>query len=99
MSKKDLENKVPFWIGTVFLAVRTFHRGIPPGTQTKNPPPTLGPSCPASAFGHPGAGGSLGFADPDRRIGFGYVMNKMDMGLTGDPRATALTDALYRCLG
>ena len=29
------------------------------------------------SFGHPGAGGSIGFADPDTGISFGYVMNKM----------------------
>lgn len=48
------------------------------------------------SFGHGGAGGSLGFADPDRRIGGGYVMNKMHMGLTGDPRNIALLDAVER---
>ena len=52
----------------------------------------------AHAFGHPGAGGSLGYADPDARIGFGYVMNQMRPGLVTGPRAQELIDALYACL-
>jgi CubicO group peptidase (beta-lactamase class C family) len=50
-------------------------------------------------FGHFGAGGSMGMADPDHDLGFGYVMNKMFLGLTGDPRTTNLIDAVYGCLG
>jgi CubicO group peptidase (beta-lactamase class C family) len=50
------------------------------------------------SFGHYGAGGSVGFADPDAELGFGYVMNKMYLGLTGDPRTTTLIDATYSCL-
>jgi CubicO group peptidase (beta-lactamase class C family) len=49
------------------------------------------------SFGHYGAGGSLGFADPATGIGFGYVMNAMGGGIAGDPRAVALTDAVRRC--
>jgi CubicO group peptidase (beta-lactamase class C family) len=49
-------------------------------------------------FGHPGAGGSLGFADPARGIGFGYVMNKMQRNLGGDPRTMGLIDAIYKAL-
>ena len=39
------------------------------------------------SFGHTGAGGSVGFTDPEHGIGFGYVMNKMMAGLNGDPRS------------
>src|SRR4051812_43939337 len=48
--------------------------------------PLLGPA----SFGHSGAGGSLGMADIDRQIGFGYVMNKMQQNLSGDPRTLGL---------
>ncbi len=50
-------------------------------------------------FGHPGAGGSVGFGDPDARMGFGYVMNRMGPHILLDPRAVALIDALYGSLG
>jgi CubicO group peptidase (beta-lactamase class C family) len=61
-------------------------------------PPSLGPTCPDGCFGHPGAGGSLGFADPDARLGFGYVMNQMQLGLTGDARAASLVESVYDSL-
>jgi CubicO group peptidase (beta-lactamase class C family) len=51
------------------------------------------------AFGHPGAGGSLGFADPQAKVGFGYTMNQMANGLLIDARASALIDAFYAALG
>jgi CubicO group peptidase (beta-lactamase class C family) len=49
----------------------------------------------ARSFGSPGAGGSLGFADPDAGIGYSYVTSQMGTALTGDPRDVALRDALY----
>jgi CubicO group peptidase (beta-lactamase class C family) len=50
------------------------------------------------SFGSPGAGGSLGFADPEAAIGYGYVTSQMGVKLTGDPRDIALRDALYAAL-
>lgn len=50
------------------------------------------------AFGTPGAGGSFAFADPDARLGYAYVMNKMDFFLFDDPREKALRDAVQRAI-
>lgn len=47
------------------------------------------------SFGHFGAGGSVGWADPDAELSFGYVMNRMDMGLAGDARSYDLINACY----
>lgn len=57
----------------------------------------LGPN--PRAFGHPGAGGSIAFADPDARLGFAYVANQMQQGITGDARGFGLIRAAYGCLG
>jgi len=50
------------------------------------------------AFGHPGAGGSIAFADPDARIGIAYVMNQMQIGLAGDARGFGLIAEVYEAL-
>jgi CubicO group peptidase (beta-lactamase class C family) len=62
-------------------------------------PPMLCPKAGEGAFGHPGAGGSLAFADPEAGIAFGYVMNQMKLGTTGDERSETLVVAAYDCLG
>ncbi|HUA33039.1 MAG TPA: serine hydrolase domain-containing protein [Candidatus Binataceae bacterium] len=66
------------------------------GFMMSQPSAAFGPN--PKAFGHPGAGGSVGFADPEAKVGFGYTMNQMQMGLLVDPRATALMDAFYASL-
>ncbi|HEX2889139.1 serine hydrolase domain-containing protein [Vineibacter terrae] len=53
----------------------------------------------APAFGHVGAGGSLGFADPACGLSFGYTMSKMGPGILLNARGQALVDAAYRALG
>ncbi len=62
------------------------------------PSPTFPVSLSEKAFGAMGAGGSIGFADPDAEIGYAYVTNKMGWYLYNDPREKALRDACYRCL-
>jgi CubicO group peptidase (beta-lactamase class C family) len=56
----------------------------------------LGPS--EAAFGHVGAGGSIGMADPEARVAIGYVMNQMGPGVLLNERGQSLIDAVYECL-
>jgi len=60
-----------------------------------------GASCILSdgAFGHVGAGGSIGFADPECRMSFGYTMNQMGLGLLLNERGQSLVDAAYKAIG
>jgi len=60
------------------------------------PGSTMGPND--RAFGHPGAGGSLGFADPEARLGFGYIMNLTAADILINVRPKILIDALYQSL-
>ena len=73
---------VPSWMSLGFL----------------KPGPELGFGSSQRAFGTPGAGGSFGFADPDARLGFAYVMNNMDFYLFDDPREKALREAVHRSI-
>jgi CubicO group peptidase (beta-lactamase class C family) len=77
-------------------AVLTLSTRFSQGFMMSQPGASLGPN--AKSFGHPGAGGSLGYADPEAKIGFGYTMNQMQMGLLIDARPTALIDAVYASL-
>ncbi len=51
------------------------------------------------AFGHVGAGGSIGFADPECGLAFGYTMNRRLMGILLNERGQSLIDATYKALG
>jgi CubicO group peptidase (beta-lactamase class C family) len=50
------------------------------------------------AFGHVGAGGSIGFASPDAKMSFGYAMNRQGDGVLMNDRGQSLIDAAYRSL-
>lgn len=85
-SGRDLVTLVESRFGPTHFALR----GGP------NWPDTLGGP---RVFGHAGAGGSIGFADPDRGLAFGYVMNEMLPSTDAALRLQPLVDAAYRCLG
>jgi CubicO group peptidase (beta-lactamase class C family) len=53
----------------------------------------FGPSV--SSFGHPGAGGSHGFGDPENKIAFAYVMNQMEQSVLPNEKSLRLVDAIY----
>jgi CubicO group peptidase (beta-lactamase class C family) len=74
----------------VMVMPSRFSSGYQLRTETN---PMTGPN----AFGHAGRGGSLGFADPEHGIAFGYAMNHI-MGGPDDMRATSLVDAVRRSL-
>jgi CubicO group peptidase (beta-lactamase class C family) len=65
------------------------------GFQLPQPERPLGPN--PGAFGHFGAGGALGFADPEAGVAFGYVMNRMGPRWQ-NPTTRNLMEALYSCL-
>ncbi|MEI8340408.1 MAG: serine hydrolase domain-containing protein [Verrucomicrobiota bacterium] len=65
----------------------------PTGHRGKKTRFTFGPSL--HAFGQPGAGGSVAFADPENNIAFAYVMNQMEPGVLPGEKAMRLIEALY----
>jgi CubicO group peptidase (beta-lactamase class C family) len=83
----------------VLLLETAFSAGFmrdPVGPDGAKQRQTFGPS--PSAFGHPGAGGSHAFADPDTGISFAYVMNQMEPGVLPNAKSLRLVEALYGLL-
>jgi CubicO group peptidase (beta-lactamase class C family) len=66
------------------------------GFQLAQPERPLGPNH--RSFGHFGAGGSLGFADPDQALAFAYTPNQGEGPRWQNPRNRGLIDALYACI-
>jgi CubicO group peptidase (beta-lactamase class C family) len=62
----------------------------PPGKMRQH----FGPSL--KAFGHPGAGGCLAFADPENAISFAYVMNQMEVGALPGAKSIGLIERFYQ---
>ncbi len=94
---------------TVVQTDKTRMNGLPPGLEIPAnrsfymslgfwracpPMPLVGPG----SFGHPGSGGSGGFADPDAGVGFGYIPNLWSWNIA-EPRAKNLVAAVVACLG
>ena len=57
---------------------------------------SMGPN--KNSMGHGGAGGSLGFADPDNQISLGFTMNQMHPGITAWKTATEVAESVYKTL-
>jgi CubicO group peptidase (beta-lactamase class C family) len=86
--------------GTLVIPTR-FALGYMKSMDNRHLTGTDSASCLLSdaAFGHVGAGGSIGFADPEAKLAFGYTMNQMGLGLLLNDRGQSLVDATYKALG
>jgi CubicO group peptidase (beta-lactamase class C family) len=80
-------------VDRIFEIPTAFSAGLMKDTVNTNRR-IFGPS--ATAFGHPGAGGSNAFADPENNIAFVYVMNQMEQTLLPNEKSLRLVDAIYR---
>jgi len=93
---------------TVVQTDKTRMHGLPPGLEIPPdrsfymslgfwracpPMPWIGPA----SFGHPGAGGSVGFAEPDAGVGFAYIPNLWSWNIA-ELRASTLAAAVKACL-
>lgn len=79
------------WDGMDFMTKRPFRLGL--GFFLSCPPFPIGGN--ERSFGHPGMGGAVAFADPDRRLSFSYAPNRMSPIADAGPYASSLIDATY----
>ena len=96
MSKERLEAMITEQHNqTELLQERPYHQAM--GVLLNTPEAVyMGPNM--RSFGHHGLGGSIGFGDPDAKLGFSYCCNQMHAVGTNGPRARRLIDALYSAL-
>src|SRR6187455_341413 len=81
---------------TELLQERPYHQAM--GVLLNTPEAVwMGPNM--RSFGHHGLGGSIGFGDPDAKLGFSYCCNQMHAVGTNGPRAWRLIDAVYGVVG
>jgi len=83
------------------LVPTRFASGFMKSMDNRNQPPGRRESAVIGhrAFGHVGAGGHIGFADPECGMAFSYTMTQMGQGLLMNDRGQSLIDAAYRALG
>jgi CubicO group peptidase (beta-lactamase class C family) len=96
LSKDQLERMITEQHNqTELLQERPYHQAM--GVLLNTPEAVyMGPNM--RSFGHHGLGGSIGFGDPDARLGFSYCCNQMHAVGTNGPRARRLIDAVYAAL-
>ena len=94
MSQEGLETMITEQHNqTEGLQERPYHQAL--GVLLNTPEAVyMGPNM--RSFGHHGIGGSMGFGDPDAKLGFSYCCNKMHAVGTNGPRAARLIDAMYK---
>ncbi len=90
-TREDATLLIPTRFGLGFMKSMD-NRGETPGNQSSV-------ILSEAAFGHVGMGGSIGFADPEAGMSFGYSMNQMGMGILLNERGQAVVDAAYRAIG
>jgi CubicO group peptidase (beta-lactamase class C family) len=97
MSKAGLERMITEQHNqTELLQERPYHQALGVLLNTAEAV-FMGPN--PRAFGHHGIGGSIGFGDPDAKLGFAYACNKMHAVGDNGPRARRLIEALYSVIG
>ena len=88
-------------LDALLLVPTSFALGFMVSTDNRRRTARQGDSCVlgATAFGHVGLGGSIGFADPAEDLAFAYVMNAHGSGVLLNEKGQSLVDATYRSLG
>ncbi len=93
--RSSIQNVVASGEDQVLMQSTAFSHGFmkDPVTDGKKDRQLFGPSL--SAYGHPGAGGSHAFADPENQISFAYTMNQMELAVLPNEKSRSMVRALY----